>query len=48
MQQYKKMIEVPYNVGGNTINYHLKKINCSGFDEKSVIRKFRITAYCLL
>lgn len=26
MQQYKKMIEVPYNVGGNTINYHLKKL----------------------
>lgn len=26
MQQYKKMIEVPYNVGGNIINYHLKKL----------------------
>ena len=22
----KKMIEVTYNVGGNTINYHLKKL----------------------
>lgn len=26
MQQYKKMIEVPYNVGGNTVNYYLKKL----------------------
>lgn len=41
----QKMMGVLYNVGTNTINYHLKKIfKDSELDEKSVIRKFRITA----
>lgn len=41
----QKMMGVLYNVGTNTINYHLKKIfNDGELDEKSVIRKFRITA----
>lgn len=36
---------VLYNVGTNTINYHLKKIFSDGeVDENSVIRKFRITS----
>ena len=41
----QKMMGVLYNVGTNTINYHLKKIFTDGeVDENSVIRKFRITA----
>ena len=41
----QKMIGVLYNVGTNTINYHLKKIFTDReVDENSVIRKFRITA----
>lgn len=39
------MMGVLYNVGTNTINYHLKKIFSDGeVDENSVIRKFRITS----
>lgn len=39
------MMGVLYNVGANTINYHLKKIFADGeVDEEAVIRKFRITA----
>ena len=39
------MMGVLYNVGTNTINYHLKKIFTDReVDENSVIRKFRITA----
>ena len=41
----QKMMGVLYNVGANTINYHLKKIFADGeVDEEAVIRKFRITA----
>ena len=41
----QKMMGVLYNVGTNTINYHLKKIFMDKeVDENSVIRKFRITA----
>lgn len=41
----QKMMGVLYNVGTNTINYHLKKIfQDSELDEKTVIREFRITA----
>lgn len=41
----QKMMGVLYNVETNTINYHLKKIFMDKeVDEKSVIRKFRITA----
>ncbi len=41
----QKMMGVLYNVGTNTINYHLKKIFSDGeVDENSVIRKFRITS----
>lgn len=40
----QKMMGVLYNVGTNTINYHLKKIFTDReVDENSVIRKFRIT-----
>lgn len=41
----QKMMGVLYNVGVNTINYHLKKIFVDGeVEEEAVIRKFRITA----
>lgn len=41
----QKMMGLLYNVETHTINYHLKKIFADGeIDEKSVIRKFRITA----
>ena len=41
----QKMMAVLYNVGTNTINYHVKKIfDDSELQESSVIRKFRITA----
>ena len=41
----QKMMGVLYNVGTNTINYHIKKIFTDReVDENSVIRKFRITA----
>lgn len=41
----QKMMGLLYNVETNTINYHLKKLFSDGeIDEKSVIRKFRITA----
>lgn len=41
----QKMMGVLYNVGTNTINYHLKKIFTDReVDDNSVIRKFRITA----
>ena len=41
----QKMMGVLYNVGVNTINYHLKKIFSDGeVDEEAVIQKFRITA----
>lgn len=41
----QKMMGLLYNVGVNTINYHLKKIFLGGeVDEQAVIRKFRITA----
>ena len=41
----QKMMGVLYNVGTNTINYHLKKIFTDReVDENPVIRKFRITA----
>lgn len=41
----QKMMGLLYNVEVNTINYHLKKIFSDGeVEEKSVIRKFRITA----
>ena len=40
----QKMMGVLYNVGTNTINYHLKKIFTDReVDENSVIRKFQIT-----
>lgn len=39
------MMGVLYNVGTNTINYHLHKLYEDGeIEENSVIRKFRITA----
>ena len=39
------MMGVLYNVGTNTINYHLQKLYKDGeIDKDSVIRKFRITA----
>ena len=41
----QKMMAVLYDVGTNTINYHIKKIfEDSELQEDSVIRKFRITA----
>jgi len=41
----QKMMGVLYNVGTNTINYHLHKLYEDGeIEEDSVIRKFRITA----
>ncbi len=41
----QKMMGLLYNVGVNTINYHLKKIFADGeVEEAAVIRKFRITA----
>ncbi len=41
----QKMMGLLYNVGVNTINYHLKKIFADGeVEEATVIRKFRITA----
>ena len=41
----QKMMGVLYDVGTNTINYHLQKLYDDGeIDEISVIRKFRITA----
>ena len=39
------MMATLYDVGANTINYHIKKIfEDSELQEDSVIRKFRITA----
>ena len=39
------MMATLYDVGTNTINYHIKKIfGDSELQEDSVIRKFRITA----
>ena len=41
----QKMMGTLYDVGTNTINYHIKKIfEDSELQEDSVIRKFRITA----
>ena len=41
----QKMMATLYDVGTNTINYHIKKIfDDSELQEDSVIRKFRITA----
>ena len=41
----QRMMAVLYDVGTNTINYHIKRIlKDSELDEDSVIRKFRITA----
>ena len=41
----QKMMGILYDVGTNTINYHLQKLYEDGeIDEISVIRKFRITA----
>ena len=41
----QKMMALLYNVGTNTINYHIKKVfGDSELQENSVIRKFRITA----
>lgn len=41
----QKMMATLYDVGVNTINYHIKKIfEDSELQENSVIRKFRITA----
>ena len=41
----QKMMATLYDVGTQTINYHIKKIfDDSELDENSVIRKFRITA----
>ncbi len=41
----QKMMGLLYNVGVNTINYHLKKLFADGeVEEAAVIRKFRITA----
>ena len=40
----QKMMATLYDVGTNTINYHIKKIfEDSELQEDSVIRKFRIT-----
>ena len=45
IQLTQKMMATLYDVGTNTINYHIKKIfEDSELQEKSVIRKFRITA----
>ena len=41
----QKMMATLYDVGTNTINYHIKKIfEDSELQDDSVIRKFRITA----
>ncbi len=41
----QRMMSTLYDVGTNTINYHVKKIfSDSELQEDSVIRKFRITA----
>lgn len=41
----QRMMGLLYNVGTNTVNYHLKKLFSDGeIDTDSVIRKFRITA----
>ncbi len=41
----QKMMGILYDIGANTINYHLQKLFEDGeIDEGSVIRKFRITA----
>ena len=41
----QKMMATLYDVGTNTINYHIKKIfEDSELQEDSVIQKFRITA----
>ncbi len=41
----QKMMATLYDVGTNTVNYHIKKIfEDSELQEDSVIRKFRITA----
>ena len=41
----QKMLALLYNVGVNTVNYHLKKLfKDNELDEKAVIREFRITA----
>ncbi len=41
----QKMMAILYDVGTNTINYHIKKIfEDSELQEDSVVRKFRITA----
>jgi hypothetical protein len=41
----QKMMGTLYGVETNTVNYHLKKVfDDSELEEKSVIRKFRITA----
>ena len=41
----QKMMATLYDVGTNTINYHIKKIfEDSELQEEPVIRKFRITA----
>ena len=41
----QKMMATLYDVGTNTINYHIRKIfEDSELQEDSVIRKFRITA----
>lgn len=41
----QKMMSILYNVGTNTINYHISKIlKDSELEKDSVIRKFRITA----
>lgn len=41
----QKMMATLYDVGTQTINYHIKKVfDDSELDENSVIRKFRITA----
>ena len=41
----QKMLAILYNVGVNTVNYHLKKLfKDNELDEKAVIRELRITA----
>jgi len=41
----QKVMAVLYDVGVNTINYHVKKVLKDGeLDSSAVIRKFRITA----
>ena len=41
----QKMLATLYNIGVNTVNYHLKKLfKDNELDEKAVIRSFRITA----